>query len=300
MEIREQTIEDLPVIDAIRRVMTPWNTASLATQRVWFEGEPPEARPLRLLAMVDERAVGYGICSFDLYTSGPSTGHLDVKVLPEARRRGIGTALYEMLEKHLTAGGAQRIQAFTLDEPGAAAFADRYGYVRGATEIVVVIDPRKLPAEPPRAAGATIVSAREAGPEVFHRVSDVAARDEPGDTPFAGMPYQDFLTFYWPSIDQDVSLVALVDGEPAAATALSVNQETLRAMSAGTDTLREFRGRGLAKSLKWASLRACVERGITAAYTMNDEVNAPMRAVNAWLGYERAGMTYSAVKNLRP
>jgi hypothetical protein len=112
------------------------------------------------------------------------------------------------------------------------------------------------------------------------------------------MPYDDWLAQDWPTIDPDLSIVAFVDGAPATTTALNANYATGKAMSAGSDCLREFRGRGLVKLIKSVSLRAAAEAGITQAVTGNDLVNAPMRAINAWLGYEYVGANRSAVKTL--
>jgi len=60
--------------------------------------------------------------------------------------------------------------------------------------------------------------------------------------------------------------------------------------------LREYRGRGITKLIKSLSLRAAADRGITAAYTANNETNAPMRAINAWLGYEYVGSARTALR----
>ncbi|HEU0244533.1 MAG TPA: GNAT family N-acetyltransferase, partial [Candidatus Limnocylindrales bacterium] len=46
-----------------------------------------------------------------------------------------------------------------------------------------------------------------------------------------------------------------------------------------------FRGRGLALALKQATIAWAVANGVEALETGNDEHNAPMRAVNARLGY---------------
>jgi RimJ/RimL family protein N-acetyltransferase len=49
---------------------------------------------------------------------------------------------------------------------------------------------------------------------------------------------------------------------------------------------RAWRGRGLATTMKLATIAWAIEHGLTALETGNDEANAPMRAVNARLGYQ--------------
>lgn len=298
VRIRLTTIDDIPQIDRVRQAVEPWHVATLATQRSWFTSVPPEVQGLNLVATIDDWVVGAGGAGLDLYAGVPGAATLTMRVHPEVTRQGIGSALYERFLDHLSGLGAQQVQVYLMDDEASTDFAEHRGFVLGATDRVVMVDPRALPPQPETPPGVQIRPASETGPEPFYRVSDVAARDEPGDVAFAGMPFDDFIERHWSTMDADLSMIAIVDGVPAATTALNANYETGRAMSVGTDALREFRGRGLVKLLKSASLRAAAERGITAAFTSNDEVNAPIRAINAWLGYQDVGATRSAVKKL--
>lgn len=288
------TSDDLVHTDQIRRAIEPWHVASVATQRRQFNADTA-ATSARMCAVVDGDVVGFGTATL----SAPSSSAIvSVRVRPYTRGGGIGTALYQRVEAHLCTVGADQAQTFVMDDPDSRNFAVRHGFTLGATDRFVVVDPRILPPAPPAAADVTVLTAGEAGPEPFHAVSDTAARDEPGDVVFEGIPYESWLTRYWPTVDQNVSMIAFVGGVPAATTALDTNYATGRAMSIGSDALREFRGRGLIKLIKSRSLRAAAERGITASFTANDEDNAPIRAINAWLGYTDVGAVRSAVKAL--
>lgn len=147
----------------------------------------------------------------------------------------------------------------------------------------------------PAPAGLTIVSAGEAGPDAYYAVSDLASRDMPGDLPYAGMAYDEWLQQEWSGVDQQASVVGFVAGDPVAVSALTVNAATGRAISAGSATLREFRGRGLMKALKVDSLRRAAAMGVRTAFTGNDETNAPMLAINEWLGYRPCGAVRSVL-----
>jgi GNAT superfamily N-acetyltransferase len=68
-----------------------------------------------------------------------------------------------------------------------------------------------------------------------------------------------------------------------------------------------FRGRGIATALKSRSLARAAELGATIVLTDNEELNAPMLAVNAKLGYrpfsrriawEKVSMSSSPVRRL--
>jgi GNAT superfamily N-acetyltransferase len=298
VQIRETTLDDVPQIYLIRQASQPWHVSTVETQRHWFESHPPEARMRRYCAIVDGRFAGYGNARLELYAEEAGLSHVHLEVHPELRGRGIATALYGKLEEHLRDISAVRVQTYLMDDPGSVSFAEKNGYTLGARIRFIAVDPRNLPPVPEIPGGVTVVTAAEGGPQAWYDVVDVAARDEPGDVPFVGLPYEHWLATQWPSLDKDISLIAFVDGKPAATTALNANYETRKVESAGTDALREYRGRGLVKLIKSLSLRAAAERGITAAYTANDETNAPMRAINKWLGYDFVGDTRSALKTL--
>ena len=52
-----------------------------------------------------------------------------------------------------------------------------------------------------------------------------------------------------------------------------------------TAVLREWRGRGVAAALKRATVGWAIANGLEALETGNDVDNAPMRAINARLGF---------------
>jgi GNAT superfamily N-acetyltransferase len=306
--IREAVVEDIAQVDPIRRAVFPWHSASLATQENWFRTNPPQAKPLRLAAFVDRagdgtgggRLVGFGSASLNIVAAEPGQGFVYLLVDPGFRGQGVGKALFDRLEQHLRDIGVRRAQAHALDDPSVLAWAQRQGFEIGANERWSMVDPRELPPMPPVPAGVEVVSLGELGPEAAYGVDTQAFLDEPGDVPNGIMSYEQFMNQIWnsPDLDHEVSIAAIVDGVPAATTNLEVNPATGRAMSAGTSTLREFRGRGLAKLIKSVSLRRAAEKGVTAAFTANDYSNAPMIAINDWLGYKVIGGSRSVLKKL--
>lgn len=126
-----------------------------------------------------------------------------------------------------------------------------------------------------------------------------AIRDEPGEVVMDAADYDEWLAGEWhrPAFDAGLSVVAAVDGRPAAFTAVHTDGAD-RYWSAFTACRRDFRGRGLAKLVKLESLRLAREAGLRHAYTSNDATNAPMLAINAWLGYERCASERKFIKRL--
>jgi RimJ/RimL family protein N-acetyltransferase len=65
-----------------------------------------------------------------------------------------------------------------------------------------------------------------------------------------------------------------------------------------TGTMPGYRGRGLALAVKLGSIHWAAERGVTSMVTRNDDVNAPMLAINRRLGYRPSGRTFDYTRNL--
>lgn len=298
--IREMTIEDVPEQARIRYASFGWFISSVAQQEVWWHTTRPEARVLRLLAERDGRAVGCAVGGFNISTSEPGAAYLHVEVHPDHRGQGVGTALYERIEEHLRAIGARRVRAFATEDPADQRWAEARGYAQGAHDRYAQLDTAQLPPVPPLPSGVTTISLREAGPQTVYDLDQAASVDEPGDMSFDGVPYDTWLGRYWNSPDQqlDVGTVVLVDGVPASGTFMEANLELGKGISTGTCTLREYRGRGLAKIAKVVALHKAAQAGIHTAITCNDYTNAPMIAVNDWLGYQPFASEYAYLKQL--
>ena len=104
------------------------------------------------------------------------------------------------------------------------------------------------------------------------------------------MAYEEWLHTVWPHplTDLDVSLAVLVEGRVVGFTAY-VSDRGTKMESMMTGILAARRGRGLAGLAKATALHRARERGIRFAYTCTHADNAPMLAINTWLGYRFAG-----------
>lgn len=298
VRVREWSVDDIEQVDAIRCAVQPWHVASLDAQRIWAQSAPAHAHPLRLCVEVDGRVVSFAQGSLDLHVAEDRFGRVNVCTHPQFRRQGFGGALYQLIEDHLGSFGVRRARGYALDQPDVLRWAVQRGYEFGHSERFLVVDPRSVTLQPERPADVSVVSAAEAGPASVHQVMNTASLDIPADVGWGGMGFDAFLASVWSVIDQDISVLARVDGVPAAATLLEVNRTTGRAMSVGSGTLRFYRGRGLVKLIKVESLLRAASAGVTDAFTANDSTNHAMLAINAWLGYRYVGSTRAALKTL--
>jgi GNAT superfamily N-acetyltransferase len=300
VQIRETTLDDIADIDRIRRAVFPWWVSTVAAQRNMFKYNPPAARYLRLVAEVDGHLAAFAWSGINTSTAEEGVGSGTVTVDPAYRGRGIAKALYDRIDAHLHEIGARRAQAFALDDPPTIAWAQRQGWKKGASARFSMVDPHDLPPVPAVPEGVELVSLATLTPDQAFGL-DSAMSDEPGDVAMDNWTFDEWKHRIWdnPDLNRDMSTIALVDGEPACFTNVEANLESGRCWSGGTGTDQRFRGRGLAKLVKSVALRKAAEGGITAALTANDYSNAPMLAINNWLGYKVIASEYSMLKDFR-
>ncbi|CAM5563354.1 N-acetyltransferase [Streptomyces narbonensis] len=140
--------------------------------------------------------------------------------------------------------------------------------------------------EPP--AGVELLTAEDfaADPRVLFELDAVTTADEPSDVGAEMDDYAHWLETTWnhPLLDRGLTTVAVVDGVAAAFSAAQTDGLGRYVMGT-TGTAPAFRGRGLAKLVKNASLHLAPP-GCVEAFTGNDAGNEPMLAINKWFGYE--------------
>jgi GNAT superfamily N-acetyltransferase len=215
-------------------------------------------------------------------------------VLPEARRRGVGGALYAAVSEHARAAGKEFLLAMATDDQLEAIEFLRH---RGFEERERMKSVRlQLPGLTPPAVDAPEgieITTLEDRPDLEAGLYDVALEtlpDIPGDGPQAPGTLEEFVA-------RDVRKPSI----PAWGYAIALERATGRAVGyaslaipGGTPTLawhhmtavvRDWRGHGLATAMKRATIRAAIEHGLEALEGTNDVDNAPMRAVNRGLGY---------------
>jgi len=119
MQIRRLTYADLPQVIAIERraFPTPWSLAM-------FVLELSKPSGISLAAVVENRLAGYLVCS-----RYERIWHImNVAVDPDARRRGIATALLERLFERVNNGDARYTLEVRRSNDAAIALYERFGF----------------------------------------------------------------------------------------------------------------------------------------------------------------------------
>jgi GNAT superfamily N-acetyltransferase len=261
-----------------------------------LEADAP-ATTQRLVAERSGRIVAWAPSG--LYESG--SAWFWIGVLPEVRRRGIGGAIYEHIERRLSELGAERIQTTPTDDQGQRFLSSR-SFEVDATVRVSVVDARSVRSAEAPPEGVAVVAVRElldASRPLFELYSQGRA-DVPSHMPRSRWTYEEWRreTLDHPLLDLDASTVVLLDGEPVSLAWLYSDREGGRAETLMAATRRDLRGRGLATLAKAHSTQRAGALGISRIFTSNDVDNQPMLTINDRLGYTPSVVINSFSKSL--
>ncbi len=277
----------------IVNAVTPEAPTSLADIR-WADATYPGG--VRFLAFLEGRPSGVAsVGRIYMYDATYERFWFGVHVLPEVRRRGLGTALWAAASEVAREAGKTGLQTHLSEvQANGIAFLGHRGFEVIERTKSVALDLRGLspdPVEPPPGIALTSLAARPDLEPGLHAVALEAFPDIPHhDEPIAVGTLTEFLA-------RDVRR----EGIPHAALAIALdatNDELVGWASLlfapGSSTLAwhdmtavrpAWRSRGVATALKRVTIAWAIAHGLETLETGNDESNAPMRAVNARLGY---------------
>jgi GNAT superfamily N-acetyltransferase len=212
-------------------------------------------------------------------------------VLPEYRRRGVGTALYCAVSDWLGEQGIEQLRGpVAEDDPESLAFAERRGFRESERNGRMVLDLTACEAPPLELPAGIEIATYSERPELARSIYAVACEalpDVPGEEDWEGLSFEDWL----PQIEgsnqhRETTFVALASDEVVgyARLALTAAQPTA-AFHDMTGVKRAWRGRGIAGALKRAQIAWAKEHGYQRLETENEVRNEPIRRLNRTLGY---------------
>jgi GNAT superfamily N-acetyltransferase len=252
---------------------------------------------VRFIAELDGRAVGVAIVGriymhppeFDAYWA-------TVAVLPEVRRRGIGGRLLREAALVARVAGKDALHgAASEEQPEAISFLVNRGFREYARHKMVrlALDRREPPAvDAPSGIALTTLAERPELVEGVHAVAVEAFADIPGgDEPPAAGDLAEFRArdIDWPTVPREAFMIAIDERTGAVvgyANLVFPPGRTHYAYHDMTAVARAWRNRGIASALKRATIAWAIRSGLSYLETGNDPDNAPMRAINARLGFE--------------
>ena len=277
IRLREASSDaDLEAWIGVRRAVLP--NESGGTVELLRAQERPER--LLLLAELDGRLAGTGFADRsdvgDRFAVKP-------RVLPWARRRGVGAALLHALAAHAERFGLDAVTTH-LEEPEAHGFAERFGFreIDRQVEQVKTLGREEPPPAPPDLELVTIAERpellRAAHPLACEGYADFAL-DAPASISLESWLLEEATL-------PEGSFVALEDGEVVGYSGLLRHDNEGVAEDGLTVVRRDRRLRGLALALKRMELAWAAANGYREVVTWTQQGNGAMRRLNERLGYE--------------
>jgi mycothiol synthase len=285
---RPETDADLEGWIRVRRTVFPnesaWTVQDFR-EREWGE-------QLFLIAELDGEIVGCGMADrSDIHTRGFASS----RVVPDARRHGVGTALLRELVAHVARLGFDQVSTM-IEDDGSRAFAERFGFreVNRQVEQVKLLGDEPLP---PLPAGVEVTTIAER-PELLREAHSLAVEgyEDMATDGTATIELEDWLRDE--ATHAAGSFVALAGGEIVGFSGLMRHNNEGVAEDGLTVVRRDWRRRGLAHALKSRELAWAAENGLHEIVTWTQRGNEGMRALNERLGYEYRNLSVTMLAPL--
>ena len=239
--ISTATIDDAPAIAALGSVVSPHQFNSVRGVEHRMRTIPGDARRAEWKVERGGALVAHAVASLDWLATEPGRSECYVRVHPEHRGQGLGSALWDVVDAHLAEIGARVTTSSTRDDAPSVAFAERRGFRKTSSDALSATDPTRLPPAPEPPNGVVLRPPADwlGDPRPIYELDVAGGIDEPGDNDFSGMTFELWRDDIWtyPDYDYDVSTVAVVDGRPVSMSMLLVDADACRAVSGFAATL---------------------------------------------------------------
>jgi GNAT superfamily N-acetyltransferase len=302
-EIRAYRPDDAELSVPLFRALIPGEVHTAPAIRHWMESQPERAKMRAWTASIGGQVVGWANARLRWMIEAEDVIGGWVGVLPEHRRAGLGSRLYELAEDHARSLAARRFTSFALEaSDDGRAFARRRGFREGRREQyweleVAAAGLRNAPPPP----GGEVVRLRDVidRERDLFELYDAAHSDMPGDETWS-LRFDEWLpeTLGDPGLDLDLSAVVLVERRPAAFAWLNADREGGYGENEMTGTHPNFRRRGLARLAKEQTIRWAAEAGLHTLLTSNETTNVDMLRLNEHLGYRPTHVVIELAKEL--
>ncbi|HZY46617.1 MAG TPA: GNAT family N-acetyltransferase [Candidatus Bathyarchaeia archaeon] len=262
-----------------------------------------------------QRPAGFAQCQHVPWMYNPKKLWFDIWVDPEQQRKGVGSALYERLNRDFKDLGI--VTSWTgvkEDMRLPIEFAEK----RGFHEKMRAWESRLNPAAVDRSTFqkyldkasqngvhiTTLANELMADPESYrklHALEELVSADIPRPERFTPVSFEQWsaMVVKNPNLVPHGFMIAKHGDEYVGMSTVWKDQKHPKWLYQGlTGVLREYRGRGIAMALKLKIVEYSKNNGYEKLKTWNDSTNAPMLGINIKLGFKREVGWITFEKNL--
>ena len=276
--IREAvTREDLAALCDVWAAVTPREPMTAEQLERRKERQPQR---LYLVAEENDRVVGLGLVA---PSDSPGRVFVGVRVLPEFRSRGIGSAVYERVTAHAWSQEPDTLSTMVSEaDPDSVAWAERRGFEEYQRQIELVLELRGDEQGPSPLDGIEIVEVTPDLHEAAYALTQEAWEDLPTSVSVELAAFDVWLEEEMPG---PVSFAAMHDDEMVGFAGL-IEREAPGLLEHGlTATRRTHRRRGIATALKQTQIAWAAANGYRELLTFTQDRNEGMQAINLSLGF---------------
>ena len=315
--MRPATPADYPALVAIGKASYPEYGESLEEWRhrdkTW---DHSKYFKLRLVALDAGRIAGYGLVNHMRGAFVPTKYRVDITVLPDDRRRGHGTALYEELVARVVERGGRTVAASAKESmTDGVRFLTKRGYREVKREwesrlFVKGFDFGRFATADGRVTKqgirvVTLADEMRRDPAALQKAfelhedcrMDISNVDPPTRQTFDEFRNDDIDA---PNALFDAFFIAIDnDGRYLGVANLFLSLADPTFLWHGiTGVRREARGRAIAMALKLRTVRYAIDKGVEHIKTWNDVHNVPMLSINEAMGFAKQPAWVSYEKDL--
>ena len=306
MQIRDFASEDYPALVAIHNSQNIIWPERPRSPEAWAEAErnrSPKSKFQRWVAVKDGRVVGFASYAQNPWNYPPQSFYINVEVLPEYQRRGIGSALYQQVMEGMQEfhPPALRADAFT-NLPQGFAFLQKCGFYEAFRETPVHLDVTTFDSSPYadlesklNAQGIFIKTVAElkSDPEHDRKIYELYCMVDV-DVPHEGdevvnPEFDDWLGWglNHPSVMQDAYLIAVHGDDYVGLRELGSYSDHAVLLGGLLGVRRDYRKRGIAMAMQLRNIAYAQEHGYRLLKDCTAIQNMPMQAMFDQLGFTR-------------
>jgi GNAT superfamily N-acetyltransferase len=288
LEIATVDEEELGRVVAVHNTVRPEDPTTIEELVDWRRQTEDMAW---VVAVADGGDCGAGIGLVGWHLP-PRTAIVEAWTLPEARGRGIGTALYAELVRWSSERGCLAVQtAVAEDDAASLAWTGRRGFRETGRNSRLVLDLESIEApalDQPEGIEIATWAERPGIERGLYEVYVEAAPDVPGEEDSELPSFETWLANDMQGLSDrpEAVFVALAANEVVGYGKLAIPHAwTGDAFHDLIGVKRAWRGRGIAGALKRTQIAWAKEQGYRRLITQNEERNEPIRRLNTRHGY---------------